>query len=427
MADQVPASPFDKPLNADDLRDQIGSDLPKLKDEAAPPREIPAVSFSLSAYHPGPRKLLWGTSFARGKLTTFGGTSGVTKSTYSITTALAMASNRMLLGDGPKEDEPLNVGYISTEDEVADLHRVARAAMQVHNITDADIGERLHLAGDDIFENFELIVEIEKELKINKAEFQFLEDFIDTAQLDVLFIDPLFGATGGVELTPQAMNLISRRLSKLARKKDVAICLVHHTRKTQRMNGQADAEDLSGGKTLMNTSRVVLMASRISKAEAEKFQVSSMADRLIKVVDAKTNLGPHGRKRYYQVFGEVVEDDNGRYEVQAVKEWLPPDVTKGIHPEIWDELKMVLERDFVLFAKTSNAGAMKLEAVIKDIATRLGLAHDTDGMAQELRETRRVVAEMQVNPTSGSRKKVQRAVIGDGPVLIDEEALDEIL
>lgn len=366
---------------------------------------------------PGPRCFLYGTCFIRQKLTVLGGGGGMMKSTFAIGLCLGMAAGVTTFGMEPREGA-LRTLYVSTEDELDEVHRLLRAAANLRGISSfRDQDQFLALGHEDLPDNFSLIAIDPKtrEAAVNEPHMRHIEELARLHCSDVIVLDPLYGVTGGVELTPEAMNLVSRRIIKLAQATNSAVLVVHHTRKANGLRGIVSADELTGGKPLVNAARAVLTVREPTKDEGSDWGLSEKDLRKVRVVDAvKINVAPSGGRWFFKG-AEVMHDDNagGRYGVQAADHWSPPTTTRGFNPGIWFKVAEIVENEFVLDSDKAPGNKLKdvvARACSEDFET-CGVGHDPKSFLKEIRDRRLVEIREERNPDSASRSKVKRAVL----------------
>jgi hypothetical protein len=368
------------------------------------------------------RELLMGTIIARKKLTVIGASGGLGKSTFCIALALAAAAGRSMFNVDCHEG-PLRVSAFSTEDELAEVQRLVKASSSLNGFHTSDVNDRLSVFGQEQFpEWFSLIKTDEKTRQpdIDQASIDWINEVLAVNGVDILMLDPLFGLSGGHELSPQMMNLIAIQLKRIAATHNCAVVLIHHTRKAN-SGSQTSADDLSGGKPLVNASRSTLVVRELTQQEREQWALTDQDMNQIRcVMDVKGNLGPRGWRAFYKLESVTLYDnaDKSSFDIQAAKPWYPPSVIRGLTDYIW---RHVVERidaeEFVLFSDRANASGKtpRLTGIVQTACQAAtdadGLLYDAKKIENEIRKLKLVVGKDEKNPNSKSRGPTSRAVI----------------
>lgn len=206
------------------------------------------------------RPWLYGRQILRGSVTAVVAPGGVGKTTLLIGTALALVTGRSILGHNVR-DGPHRVWLWNLEDSGDELTRTVTGAMKHWGISEADIGGRLFinsgLDGDQLClatqtrdDGPRIVVPVVEALK---AE-------IRSRKIDVLTVDPFVSSHMVSENDNMAIDMVAKQWANIAAETNCAVLLVHHTRKT---NGQeADAEAARGASALTNAARSVLVLNR---------------------------------------------------------------------------------------------------------------------------------------------------------------------
>ena len=246
---------------------------------AMPLTSLPAV--------PAHRKWLHGIDAARGAVTLMVAPGGRGKSSWLTVMALALASARSLLGatvfGGPKR-----VLFLNAEDSTVEVARKFRAAMQHHGLTDADVPGLMVAGADDC--SLSLLRSVRGDTLIDDTGWDWLGTQIERANPDVVIIDPLIAAAGGVSLNDNsAAALLMKELVRLAAERECAVVVAHHTAKGRDIGS---AEAAMGAVTLTNLARIVL-AVDVLTSEVDALKVGfSTGDykSVFRVVGTKQNL-----------------------------------------------------------------------------------------------------------------------------------------
>jgi hypothetical protein len=251
-------------------------------------RNIGAIAVANLPALPPKRKWVYGTYLVRGAVSLLVAPGARGKSTWLLTTALACASGRAILGQHVFGG-PLRVLYINAEDATAELALRLRAAMQHHGLKNSDVAE-LYVAGADQLQ-LTLLTANRGQPSLNLDGWNELNAEIDRIKPDVLLIDPLVALVGGVSLNDNsAASLMLRSFVSIAAQGKIAIMIAHHAAKNREA---ASPEAAMGAASLVNLSRISLSIEPLAEADAGKVGVAPWDARSIfRVVGTKQNLSP---------------------------------------------------------------------------------------------------------------------------------------
>lgn len=212
---------------------------------------------------------------------------GVGKSSLTFVEAMAMATGKPLLG--VTVNRPLRVWVWCLEDPREELDRRFAAIAKHYKITGDDIGGRLFLnSGRDT-----PLCVARQESKtgaiIVEPDMAEIENQIISLKIDVLLVDPFVASHQVSENDNVAINAVMRQWVLVAERCNVAIELIHHTRKNG--DGEVTAETSRGAKALTDATRDTRVINQMSEAEAAKFGVENR--RLhFRAYSDKANLAP---------------------------------------------------------------------------------------------------------------------------------------
>lgn len=264
--------------------------FPEDKPEAPPKPPIHATAYAFPEPSAIPtRKELYGRHYYRKFISATVAPSGVGKSSLEIIEALAMASNKPLLGVQPKGAS--RVWMWNGEDPRDELERRIAAAMMHYGLTREDIGDRLFI---DTGREMELILAMEGRDGARIAT-PVVDAIVATMQLnriDVFQVDPFVSSHRVSENDNGAIDLVTKQWAKIADRTGAAIELVHHVRKLN--GGEITVEDSRGAVALLATSRSARALTKMSKGEAARLGVdpSGVSGTLFRFGDGKNNLAP---------------------------------------------------------------------------------------------------------------------------------------
>lgn len=252
-----------------------------------------------------PRQWLYGYHLIRRFVSATIAPGGVGKSSLVMTEAMAMATGKPLLG--VPVEKPLRVWVWCLEDPREELDRRAVAIAKKYGITRADIADRLFLnSGRD---TPLCIAEQERRTGtiIVGPHIEALRSEISRLQIDVISIDPFVSSHQVSENDNVSINTVMRQWVALAEQCNIAVELVHHTRKNG--DGEVTAETSRGAKALIDATRDTRVLNQMSESEGERFRVENRR-LFFRVYSDKMNLAPPAdRSDWYQL--ESVKLDNG--------------------------------------------------------------------------------------------------------------------
>ncbi len=116
--------------------------------EAARELALKGVISDIDKMQVSKRNLLMGHIIVRQKLTVMGASGGLGKSTFAVALCMAAASGQEMFGVKCHEG-PMKVAYFSTEDELDEIQRLAKAAAAVNNMRTSIIKDRMSVFGQD--------------------------------------------------------------------------------------------------------------------------------------------------------------------------------------------------------------------------------------------------------------------------------------
>jgi AAA domain len=290
----------------------------------------------------------------------------VGKSALALTEAIAMATNRPLLGIAPRRR--CRVWYWNGEDPKEETERRIAAICLHQGITSEEIeGWLFYDSGRD--QPIVIAEQTKTGSVIAKPVVRALVKAILDDKIDVLIVDPFVSCHRIVENDNPAMDMVAKQWTAIADETNTAIELIHHTKKT----GGADAtvEDGRGAVALLAAVRSAQVLNKMTPDEGAKAGVDNHRQHF-KVENGKANLAPPPEgKDWYRIVGvplgngsEIApEGDN----VGVVVKWQWPDPLDG-----------VTGADFELAAAAIRAGRWRESPQAKDwvgwpIAKVLGL------------------------------------------------------
>lgn len=301
---------------------------PDLDGDWLPASDPPAITASPFEWRAEadlpPRKWLYGRHLLRKFLSVDVAAGGVGKSSLKIGEALAMASGKDIYGQTLHEGA-LRVWIYNLEDPAEETERRIHATAKQFNIKPQDIGDRLWVdSGRD--QRCVIAEETPNGATIARPIVDALIQELRDKRIDVLSIDPFVSSHAVSENDNMAIDMVAKEWARIADICDCSINLVHHVRK---QNGQeANADSARGASSLIGAARSVMVFNRMTKEEAEKVGIAPEESRFFFRVDNdKANLAPPGATTWYRM--NNVDLDNGDA-VGVACPWKPRDLFEGI-------------------------------------------------------------------------------------------------
>jgi hypothetical protein len=264
------------------------------------------------------RPWLMRPNYMRKSVSVLGATGGVGKSSLLIVEALSLVTGRSLLHQ-QRLVEASKVCLVNVEDSPDEMDLRIAAAMQLHGVAPREIAGRLKVLSGDIGL---CLVRRERRgsgMEIVAPVIDMLVEALKQDGIDALCLDPLAMLHQGEENSNEDMLQVVAALRQIALRANVAVRLVHHTRK---MGGeQADGESLRGASSLFGGARQVDVINTMTAAEAGTLGVLDDARvRYFRVSNAKANYGAREGDDWFEVRPVILP--NGE-PVATVKGWSP--------------------------------------------------------------------------------------------------------
>lgn len=249
----------------------------------------------------------------------------VGKSLLGLIEAVDIATGRGILTDKPQA--PQRVYYYNAEDDQNTIENRVGAILQHYGIDQSEIQGRLALTSGAGEDGFYIISGQDGE--INEPQFKAMEAACQANKIDCIILDPLQDLSRSPE-TNEVMRLLGGRLRKMANRCDMAIGLIHHTRKMT-PGVKASIDDMRGGSALRGTARFNRLLVPMSEDDAVKAGLKDHRSHF-QVGDIEGNLAPPSSD-YAKWFEKVsVIAENGE-SVGVVTPWEWPDAFDGIGPD----------------------------------------------------------------------------------------------
>lgn len=246
----------------------------------------------------------------------------VGKSMLGLAEAIDIATGRGFLTG--VEREPQKVVYFNAEDDQHVIDSRVAALLAYYKIDQEEIEDRLFATSGLDLSDFYMASG--QEAVINEALFISIEKFWDENRVAALIFDPLQDLSRSPE-TNEVFRLLGQRLRRLARQREVAIGLIHHTRKIA-PGATPSIDDGRGGSALRGTARFNRLLIGMSEEEGVKAGVENHRHYL-RIADMESNLAPPSAdvNRWFEKISVPIE--NGSH-VGAIKPWKWPDAFDGV-------------------------------------------------------------------------------------------------
>lgn len=314
-------------------------------DEHLEPPGQPEVRWAGSDQGPiPPRQWLLGTNFCRGFLSGLTGAGAAGKTAIRVLQYMALALDR---GDlvGEHVFKRTKVLLVCLEDDETELRRRIRAACIHYRINESELNgwlaywtpRDLHLLDVDQFGNAQ-----------PGGLGDALRRIITGLGIGLVGVDPFIKSHGAEENDNSAIDKAASLFLQVAYDCGCACDYVHHNRKGVILAGDPDAA--RGASALVNASRLVKTATKMSAAEAEKLDVSpSDRQRLVRLDDAKLNIAPPAEQTvWFRLIGVDIGNATTEYpsgdNVQTVERWYPLDIWTVVTPALANRILDQIEQ-----------------------------------------------------------------------------------
>ena len=270
-------------------------------------------------------EFIYSDFYARGYTSVTVAPPKVGKSMLGLAEAIDIATGRGFLTGQPRD--PLKVVYYNAEDDENVLDSRISALLKAYGIDQSElVGQIFPTSGVDRPDFFMVSGQ---EGVINEALFVSIEKFIEETGADVLIFDPLQDLSRSPE-TNEIFRLLGQRLRRMASSKNVALGLIHHTRKLA-PGVTASIDDARGGSALRGTARFNRLLIGMTEDEGVKAGVPNHRHYL-RVGDMESNLAPPSAdvNRWFEKVSVLTP--NG-HEVGAIHPWQWPDAFMGLRRE----------------------------------------------------------------------------------------------
>ncbi|ODT60975.1 MULTISPECIES: AAA family ATPase [Paracoccus] len=293
-----------------------------------------------------PREWLYGHKILRKYVTFIAAPGGVGKTAFTYAMALSCAANIALLHDKPQGGRPLRVWLYNLEDDIIELKRRLKAALQHYDL------------GPAALENLRLNSGRDRGMKIVRTgtgtdagfivqpDYHLLIEEMKREAIDVLIVDPFLRSHGVSENDNEAQDEVMRLFAQIAQETDAAVVLVHHTKKGAIAG---DLDSMRGGSTQGGGARSAYTLAPMSSEEAVRVGVPDEERRMyVRIDDAKSNMAPPlAKTEWLKLEGVALGNGAGAYaggdNVQVATPWQMPDAWDGVGDQEAPLLRLIGE------------------------------------------------------------------------------------
>ncbi len=271
-----------------------------------------------------PRKWIAQRYLLRGAITALIGQPGVSKSALALAYASALSFGEDC--NGMKPTAPVKVLLMNAEDDHHEQQRRLSGTLRLMGRAPAEIAGRIILATPvqtallfDRHPETGRIVETSAWHELMKA--------IDHHKPDALVLDPFAEIHSEDENSNIPMRGVMAKLRSLAVAKNLAILIVHHTRKGATAAGDPDVA--RGASSIIGAVRIALTVTAMTADEANSFGLPAGAHRgYFRVDGAKANYSALTDCEWFE--RHSIQLDNGDW-IAVPRPWDPP--VSAIVPE----------------------------------------------------------------------------------------------
>jgi AAA domain len=274
-----------------------------------------------------PRRPWLAPRFAlRGAVTVVVGPPSAMKSSLMLAWAVATALN-LPHGGFCSIGQDNNVLVYNVEDDQTEQRRRLSAVLRQFNETPSSLCKRITRVGPTTIGTLFTIDKQTGEITSTDAMTR-LRELIRERETDLLIVDPLAELHTSEENDNTALRTVVAALRALAIEFNIAVVVIHHTRKGTVAPG--DPDSARGASSIIGAGRVVLTLTTMSEEDAKAFGIPTgrqARSQYVRLDDAKQNYAGVGDGEWYEKVPYIL--DNGEV-VPAAVPWQPPDFWKQL-------------------------------------------------------------------------------------------------
>jgi hypothetical protein len=261
----------------------------------------------------------------RGAVTVLAGPPSAMKSSLTLAWAAAIALNKSHSDFRPTA--PGICVVYNVEDDQVEQRRRLSAVLRQFGALPCDISGKVIRVGPTgvgmLFTR-----NSETGIIVNAPAMDELRQLIEDHHPDVLIADPLAELHTAEENDNTALRAIIAAFRSLAAEFNIAVILLHHTRKGAAIAG--DPDSARGASAIIGGARIVLTLTTMSEEDAEAFGIPKGRQsraQYVRLDDAKQNYTAIGDAQWYTK--ALYNLDNGEVVVAALP-WTPPDIWRSL-------------------------------------------------------------------------------------------------
>jgi hypothetical protein len=275
------------------------------------------------------RDWLYGTHLIRGFASATFAPGAAGKTSLKLVEAIAMATGRALLGTKPRRR--CRVWYWNGEDPQEEIDRRIGAICIHYGISREELDGWLFV---DTGRRMKIVIASYDPKSGNKIAEPLVKELIETIvenKIDVFFVDPFVKSYRVAENDNGAMDMVATQWVDIAEIANIAIELVHHTKK---LGGtEANIESGRGAGSVANAMRSVDIVNKMLAEEGKKVGIEGFELRqYFSVFDDKPNMtiSPESKTWYKLIPIFLGNGPNGGDSVGVATSWKWPDPLAGV-------------------------------------------------------------------------------------------------
>ena len=235
---------------------------------------------------------------------------GTGKSLFTLLECLAVATGKNLTGVEPAKSGPVFI--YNLEDPLDELYRRIVATCALNNLPMKESLKNVYVQSG--LDRPLFLAGMERSSPRKGRDCKRLEEYIGDMGFVVVCIDPLVRAHRLPENDNMAIDFLMDEISRIAKRTNTAISLVHHTAKNRSSEQLAGNIDYSrGAGAFINAARIASTITTMDEPTAKRLHIDDATRRSFLRLDAaKTNLTEaDGRIRWFRKRGfNLVNGDN---------------------------------------------------------------------------------------------------------------------
>ena len=252
----------------------------------------------------------------RGAVTVYAGGAGVSKSSLMVSCAVALVLGLPFGKFSPVK--PCRVLTYNVEDDQAEQRRRFSAALRHFGRDVTDLSGRLLRVG---VERIGTLLGERHERFGPLPAMEELERRIADFEPDVVILDPLVELHDRDENDNTEVRRVIAHFRSLAVKHDVAVVLLHHTRKGTAA-AAGDPDSARGASAVIGAARIVLTVTAMAEPDAQAFGISAdQRQNFFRVDEGKANYSALGQADWFEKVVHVLGNGDA---VMAPAPWTPP-------------------------------------------------------------------------------------------------------